>query len=88
MIPAIAAKPCLGWLKMEKSIENRRTLMVLATLYFAIVLNAPYYRAAMQATAALEPYTQDYLFHTLLRLTGTDTSVYRPERDIFNHCQA
>ncbi len=88
MIPAIAAKPSLGRLKMEKSIENRRTLMVLATLYFAIVLNAPYYRAAMQATAALEPYTQDYLFHTLLRLTGTDTSVYRPERDKYNHCQA
>ena len=44
---------------MEKGIKNRRTLMVLAALYFAIVLNAPFYRAAMQATTALEPYTQD-----------------------------
>jgi len=42
----------------------------------------------LQAEAGQSPYTQDYLFHSLLRLTGTDTSVYRPELDIFNHCQA
>ena len=41
-----------------------------------------------QALAAQSPYTQDHLFHSLLRLTGTETSAYKPELDFFNHCQA
>ena len=42
----------------------------------------------LQAVAGQAPYTQDYLFHSLLRLTGTETSIYMPELDIFNHCHS
>jgi lipid A ethanolaminephosphotransferase len=42
----------------------------------------------LQAIAGQAPYTQDYLFHSLLRLTGTETSIYSPELDIFNHCHS
>lgn len=45
-------------------------------------------KSCQATTAGQSPYSQDYLFHSLLRLTGTETSVYKPDLDIFNHCHA
>jgi lipid A ethanolaminephosphotransferase len=44
-------------------------------------------------TACLEarlrqPLSHDYLYHSVLGLTRVQTSVYRPERDLFRRCQS
>lgn len=36
------------------------------------------------ASRAKQPYSHDYIFHSLLGLVGAQTSVYRPELDMFN----
>ena len=35
-----------------------------------------------------EPLSHDHLFHSLLGLSNVQTTVYRPERDLFRHCQS